>query len=81
MNKVKPTILIKNIFVFLNLSFKFNISPSLYDINIGECVAIINCEPSLTKSSIKHNKDNCLLGDKAASGSSNIYNPFPVNLF
>ena len=43
---------------------------------MGEWVLIINCEPSLTKSSIKTNNANCRDGDNAASGSSKIYKPF-----
>jgi hypothetical protein len=44
-------------------------------------VAIINCEPSFANSFIKHKSVICLLGDNAASGSSNIYSPFLVKRF
>lgn len=42
--------------------------------SIGECVGIINCEPSSPIFAICNKRDNCLCGESAASGSSMIYN-------
>ena len=41
-------------------------------IKIGECVAIINCEPLFAKLLIKAKNSICLVGDSADSGSSSI---------